>query len=363
MSSTVPVRKIKRAPGIKDVARKADVSIATVSNVLNGTKAVSEPLRLRVLDAVEELDYRANPLGKNLKKGRTNSIAMIIPSITSVFFPPLIKSLQESAESNNYSLLLFGSSGDLEKEKKCVEEAVSHGVDGIFLSSCANPANPKDKKYIDYLIDLNNGSLGIQIICMESALSPMLNAVEANDREGTIIAVEHMISIGRKNIAYIASPQNYQMGIARKKGFTEALKKNGLQEDPDYITEGDYTPISGYECMRKLLNRNIPIDALCCGNDQMAIGAVRAIKEAGLSIPEDIAVIGYNDNAPSGLISPSLSTMHVPKTEMGAESFRLFQRSLADPKATPLRVRLTTELVIRNSTDPSVETVWDLTGW
>jgi len=363
MNNTSSARNIKRAASIKDVALRANVSIATVSNVLNGTKAVSEPLRVRVLSAVEELDYKANPLGKSLKKGRTNSIAMIIPSITSIFFPPLIKSLQQNAETNDFSMLLFGSSGDLKKEKKCVEEAVSHGVDGIFISSCANPSDPKAGPYIDYLCNLKNGNRKIQIICMESALSPYLNAVEANDREGTIQAVEHLLSIGRKNIAYIASPQNYQMGNARKKGYLEALRARGISSDPRYITEGDYSALSGYECMQTLLGSDIPIDAVACGNDQMAIGAMRAIKEAGLSIPGDIAVMGYNDNAPSSLVSPALSTMHVPKTEMGAESFRLFQRSLDDPEAAPLHVRLTTELIIRGSTDPDAGASWDLTGW
>ncbi|MBQ9016614.1 MAG: LacI family DNA-binding transcriptional regulator, partial [Firmicutes bacterium] len=295
-----------RAPGIKDVAREANVSISTVSHVLNGTKAVSEPLRKRVMEAVNELNYQVDPIGRSLKSGRSHSVAVLFPSITSVFFPPLLKSLQKSADQAGYSLTVHSTSGKLEKEKAQVQALTAQRIDGIFVSSCANSHDKKAQDYIQTLKGLHNNGHRIPVICLESALDSALDSVVVNDEQGSEQAVEHLIQLGRKNIAYIAAPQSYAMGRARTRGYVSALKKADIAFRKQYIAEGDYTPLSGYQCMQELLSRDISIDAVAAGNDQMAIGAMRALQEAGRKIPEDVAIFGYNDNFPASLVRPAL---------------------------------------------------------
>lgn len=349
--------------GIKDVARRANVSISTVSNVLNGTKTVSESLQERVMNAVSELNYEVNMVARGLKSGKTNTIAVIVPSLTSVFFPPLLKSIQTVANQNGYSLSVFGTTGRLEREKEYIQMLRSQWIDGILLSSCVDTDAPDSAEYIDMLSDLSVNGHPIPLICLESAIGPKLDAVVMDDKEGLKTATEHLISLGRKRIAYIAAPTTFSMGKSRREGYLAALKQNELPVDSQLIIEGDYSPVSGYDCMNALLARDVGPDAVAVGNDQMGIGAIRAILDAGLRVPEDIAVIGYNDNFPASLIQPSLSTIHVPKTEMGKMAFELFQRRAENPSASRMLVRLNGDLVVRNSTVAGTDTSWDLRSW
>ena len=349
--------------GIKDVARHANVSISTVSNVLNGTKAVSPILQQRVLQAVNELHYEVNMVARGLKSGKTNTIAVVVSSITSVFFPPLLKSIQTAAAKQDYTVSVFGTSGDLKREQNYIQTLKSQWIDGILLSSCVDTSDADTAEYIESLSSLNVNGHPIPLICLESVIGSKLDAVVVDDEEGLKTATEHLISLGRRHIAYIAAPISFSMGKSRRKGYLDALALHNIPANKHLIAEGDYSPISGYHCMQMLLQRNEKIDAVAVGNDQMAIGAMRAILDAGLRIPEDIAIIGYNDNFPASLVQPSLSTIHVPKEEMGQTAFNLFLRRMQNPQASRMLVRLNGTLVTRNSTVPSAQTTWDLYSW
>lgn len=349
--------------GIKDVAKHANVSISTVSNVLNGTKAVSRPLQERVMRAVEELHYEVNMVARGLKSGRTNTIAVIVSSITSVFFPPLLKSIQTAANQKGYTVSVFGTSGDIKREQEYIQALKSQWIDGILLSSCVDPADQNMTEYIDSLSSLQINGHAIPLICLESTVGKKLDAVVVDDKEGLYTATGHLISLGRRNIAYIAAPTSYSMGKSRRSGFLAALKDHEIPCNQRLIVEGDYSPISGYHCMQSLLRTGESIDAVAAGNDQMAIGAIRAILDAGYRIPDDIAVIGYNDNFPASLVQPSLSTIRVPKEEMGQMAFDLFLRRSQNPEASRILTCLNGQLIIRNSTVSSVVTTWMLQDW
>ena len=349
--------------GIKDVAKHANVSISTVSNVLNGTKAVSKPLREQVLRAVEELNYEENMVARGLKSGRTNTIAVIVSSITSVFFPPLLKSIQTAADQKGYTVSVFGTSGDIRREKEYIQMLKSQWIDGILLSSCVDPTDQNMAGYIDSLSTLQINGHSVPLVCLESTVGKKLDAVVVDDKEGLRTAVKHLISLGRRNIAYIAAPTSYSMGRSRRSGFLSALKEHQIPCNHRLIIEGDYSPISGYRCMQALLNTGEPIDAVAAGNDQMAIGAMRAILDAGYHIPDNIAVIGYNDNFPASLVQPSLSTIRVPKEEMGQLAFDLFLRRSQNPGASRILTTLNSQLIVRNSTVSSTVTSWMLQDW
>jgi DNA-binding LacI/PurR family transcriptional regulator len=349
-----------RTANIKDVAEYANVSISTVSNVLNKTKTVSKPLEDRVLEAVKALNYETNPIAKGLKSKKTNTISVIVPSISRIFFPMLLRAIHLEASKFGYTVSIFETQENLEREKDCIHLLKSQWTDGIILSSCADIDDPKSKEYIESLYTLNSGRKKTPIICMEAAISDKLDAVVMDDSLAIEEATNYMISLGKKNIAYIAAPLRFVMGKNRKAGYLTALQKAGLPIRDDYIVEGDYTPKSGYLCMQRLLARMNPIDSLVVGNDQMAIGAIRCIKDSKLRIPEDIAVIGFNNNFPSSLINPSLSTMKVPKDELGAIAFDLLMNRINNPDSPRKLVQLKAKLIIRKSTDIKGDDTWDL---
>ena len=346
---------------IKDVAKSAGVSIATVSNVLNGTKYVSEPLRTRVLKAVDDLHYEVNMIAKGLKSGKTNNLAIIVSSLTSVFFPPLLQSIESIASNHGYTVSVFATGGDLQKEINFVQMLKSLWIGGIFISSCADVSSKKSSDYIKTLSSLQFNNSPIPVICLESELGTKLDAVVVDDEEGISTAVNHLYSIGKKNIAYIAFPEPYTMGKVRKFGYENALKKLGLPFNKKIVSSGDSSPKSGYDCMNALLSSGVKIDAVVAGNDQMAIGAMRAIYDAGFSIPEDIAIVGYDDNFPASLVQ--LSTINIPRDDMGKSAFDLFLRRVENPDSSRMLIRLNGSLVVRSSTVKSAKSDWDLSNW
>ena len=346
--------------GIKDVARDAGVSISTVSNVLNGKKSVSPALKTRVLATVNALGYQANPIGRQLKTGRSPQIAFLVPSITSAFFPEVLKSMQRAADAAGYTISVFGTRGRLEQERRIISLLRGQGFDGILLDSCADVDLPETAEYLAFLERLNSDQSPMHIICVETAISNKLDAVVINDTDGIFKATEHLIKLGRKRIAYIAAPNQYIHAKNRKRGFLAALAIHSISTDHALIEEGDFTCRSGYDAMERILERKQDFDAVVAGNDQMAIGAIRSLKEHGITIPADVAVIGFNGNTPASLITPALSTVSVPKQEMGTLAFELFQRRVAGDKTARMQIQLDGTLVIRQSTDANAASEWEL---
>lgn len=353
----------ERAAGIVDVATHAGVSISTVSNVLNGTKSVSAELRARVLAAVDALGYSANTLAKGLKSGRTNTLCVIVPSIVSVFFPKVLRGMQTAAAENGYSLTICETGENFEKEREIVRTLRLQRVDGLLLSTCCDPQD--NAAYLDELTNLSIDGKRIPVVFFEEAPREGLDAVVVDNKGAERAAAEHLLAGGRRNIAYIAAPmKRFMMGKKRMEGYLAALKGAGIEPDARLQREGDYTPASGYRAMRGLLETGLAIDAVLCGNDQMAVGAVRALLEAGRRIPEDVAVMGFDDNFPATLIDPPLSTVSVPKQRMGREAVELLLWRALEENGAPARtVRLETSVVVRRSTDPKAQSEWDLNDW
>ena len=353
--------------GIKDVAAAAGVSIATVSNVLNGTKSVSPALVQRVMQAVDTLDYRANAIARGLKRGRTQSLCVIVPSIMSVFFPKLLHGMQQAASAHGYSLQIYETDQRLAQEQAILERLREQWIDGILLSTCANPQTDGD--YLQALSRLSVNGRHIPVVCCESAPHPDLDAVVVDHFSAAKDAVAYLLGLGRTRIAHIAAPLRFAMGQARRDGYLAALQAANLPQQEARIAEGDYSPQSGYDRMCELLRgSHQPPDAVFCGNDQMAVGAIRAIQTHGLRIPDDIAVMGFDNNFPSTLISPALSSVAVPKQRMGRESVellitRLEQLQQKETDRSTRIVVLETQRVIRQSTDFHADSDWDLEDW
>lgn len=349
--------------GIKEVAKKAGVSISTVSNVMNGTKPVSPELKTRVLDAIGELQYEVNPVGRGLKSNKTNQVGVIVPSFNQVYFPAVLQGIHEAGVKYGYTILVFETNGDVELEKQHVRFLQHSWSDGIILASYANGENISDRKYIRSLLESGSRKKPIPVVSLENVLDPGIDAVVIDNRKAAAIAVSHLVTLGHQSIAHISAPLRFQIGNLRLEGYRETMKKTGLSVDDDLIAEGDYSPVSGYDAMKKILKKGKKFTAVFAGNDQMGIGAIRALLDEGYRVPEDVAVIGIDNNFPSTLITPSLSSVNLPKFDLGFQAMHLLNERMKDPKRPRTVITLESELVVRKSTSAEGSGTWNLLGW
>ena len=349
--------------GIKEVAKKAGVSISTVSNVMNEKKPVSPELKTRVNEAIEALQYEVNPVGRGLKSNKTNQIGVIVPSFNQVYFPAVLQGINEAGIKYGYTILVFETNGDVELEKQHVRFLQHSWSDGIILASYANGENISDRKYIRSLLDSGNRKKRMPVVSLENVLDPGIDAVVIDNRKAAATAVNHLISLGHKSIAHIAAPLRFQIGHLRLEGFKETMQQAGLAVDEDMIAEGDYSPISGYEAMKKVVKKGKRFTAVFAGNDQMGIGVIRALLDEGYRVPEDVAVIGIDNNFPSTLIVPSLSSVNLPKYDLGFQAMHLLNERMKDPGRPRCVITLESELVVRKSTSSEGSGTWNLVGW
>lgn len=349
--------------GIKEVAKKAGVSISTVSNVINEKKPVSPELKARVNEVIEELQYEVNPVGRGLKSNRTNQVGVIVPSFNQVYFPAVLQGIHEAGIKYGYTISVFETNGDVELEKEHVRFLQHSWSDGIILASYANGENISDRKYIRSLVESGNRKKAIPVVSLENVLDPGIDAVVIDNRNAAATAVNHLISMGHKTIAHVAAPSKFQIGVLRLEGFKETMQQAGLSVDTDLIAEGDYSPVSGYNAMKVLLKKGKKFSAVFAATDQMGIGAIRALLDEGYRVPEDVAVIGIDNNFPSTLITPSLSSVNIPKYDLGYQAMHLLNERMKDPGRPRCVITLTSELIVRKSTSSQGSGSWNLQGW
>lgn len=349
--------------GIKEVAKKAGVSISTVSNVMNGKKPVSPELKARVNDAIEELQYEVNPVGRGLKSNKTNQVGVIVPSFNQVYFPAVLQGIHEAGVKYGYTILVFETNGNVEQEREHVRFLQHSWSDGIILASYANGENISDRKYIRSLVETGDRKKSIPVVSLENVLDPSMDAVVIDNRKAAATAVNHLISLGHRNIAHISAPLRFQIGNLRLEGFRHTMQKAGLTVDDDLIGEGDYSPISGYNAMKEILKKGKAFTAVFAANDQMGIGVIRALLDEGYRVPEDVAVIGIDNNFPSTLITPSLSSVNLPKYDLGFQAMHLLNERMKDPGRPRCVITLESELVVRKSTSREGSGTWNLIGW
>lgn len=345
---------------ITDVAKKAGVSISTVSNVINGTKYVGEELTSRVNQAIIELGYQANEMAASMKRRTTNNIGVILPNIGMVFFPDVLKGIEAAAKEHGYKLFYFSTDYDFEKEQEYLSLLKSSWVDGIILDSCC----PREQlsQYQKTLVS-NVPGKNVPVVTLEAPFTAKeLGVITIDEVKFTREAIEYLIAQGHRDIGLLLGPAHIPMHENNLQGCRQALEKNGLQLRPKNILSGDYFAESGYRAVKEALQKGAGWTALFAANDQMAIGAMKAIKEAGKSIPEDIAVIGADGIYVTTLIEPLLTTVELPRYDMGYQAGKLLLDMIQDPKAGQ-HLQLEGNLVIRKSTDPTAKEDWILTGW
>lgn len=323
---------------IKEIAEIANVSSATVSKVLNGKdKYISEATRQRILEIVEREGYIPNAIAKSLKMKSTKTLGIIIPDVMNLFFSELARGVEDAAEIEGYSVILCNSDNKSSKEEKYIQVLQEKMVDGIILTASELSVSRSLKKRNTPLVLLDRD------ILMEEEVGRIV----VDNEEGGYKATEFLISKGCKNIGFISSDAITKSSGQRLNGYKRALLENGLKFDENKIFLQSYTIETGYEGIKALLKNN-DLDGICCGNDLIAIGAMNALKEKNIKIPEDVKVIGFDDIQISQYVDPPLTTIKQPTYQLGKEAVNMLIEMIEKGNVNKDRT-LKTELIERGS--------------
>lgn len=346
---------------IIDVAKRAGVSISTVSHVINGTKFVGKDLTDRVLCAIDELGYHSNEMAASMKRRETRNIGVIFPNIRMVFFPDVLEGIEKAAKEYGYKLLYFSTDYDFEKEKEYLQLLKSSWVDGIVIDSCC--ALSEVEEYQKVLIS-NPAGKTVPVVALETPFtSDKLSIITFNQIKYTKESVEYLIAQGRRKIWLLVGPQDLPVYEDTMNACISVFIEHDLSFDANCVLYGDYFAESGYTAVKKALENGADIDAIYSENDQMAIGAMKALKEYKKRIPEDVAVIGADGIFAASLIEPSLTSVELPRNELGYKSIQLLMKMITEHPDRGEHVELEGKLIIRKSTDSSIEEEWNLKGW
>ncbi len=329
---------------IKDIARRASVSVATVSYVLNDTRYVSPELRARVIEAIEELGYRPNLVARSLRQSRTRTIGLIVPDNSNPFFAEIAKGVEDSGFDVGYSVILCNSNAMPERELAYLEMLSAKQVDGIiFIATTAE---------VRHIRPLVEGGIPAVIFYRDSSDMDVDRFMIDNHQAG-YLATEHLIELGHEHIACIQPASATTPSALRVTGFKRALDDHGLRYDEALMPRGDNLISGGQRIGAQLLASGREFTAVYAGNDAMAIGCIRALRDQGVRVPDDVSVIGTDDIMLASVFEPSLSTIAQPKYEAGRQAVdMLMDRLRGDYEGGPRQIQLDIQLVIRDSTAP-----------
>jgi LacI family transcriptional regulator len=328
------------ANSIKDVAARAGVSIATVSHVLNRTRGTRSSTRERVLAAVEELGYSQNQAARNLARGQSSLLGLIISDIRNPFFPEITSGFQDHALAHAMDALVLNTNYDPQRTLNAVRRLIGLQVPGVaVLTSQVDPAVadllPRSGVASVYL-DLGRVDRNISNIVVDYA-------------SGISEALAHLVGLAHKRIGYIGGPLSLPSAQVRRRAFMESAVQMGIE--PARVIDADFTVRGGYQACQEMLRESAPT-AIVTGNDLTAIGVLHRAYDAGLRVPDDLSVAGFDDILFSEYTQPALTTVAVPRTEIGQLAFQALWEMIHDPDHEGREFRVGTRLVVRQSTRP-----------
>jgi DNA-binding LacI/PurR family transcriptional regulator len=330
-------------PRLEDVAQRAQVSISTASRALSRPELVAAETVGRVLKAARELGYQPNQVARSLRTRVNQTIGLLVSDILNPFHATLAKGLQDAAFDHGYHLLLCNTDEDPTKEAAYLRLFQSNQLRGFVIVP-----TERSRRLLQEFSDIP------VVEADRTSGLPNLHAVLADNLSGTRQAVEHLIQLGHRKIAIIAGKPDVTTGVERLEGYLQTMRAFGLEVNPRWIVHGNHREEGGYRAARELLNLppNDHPTAWFVINNEMTAGAVRAIREAGLHIPKDLSIVGFDDSRWAQLMDPPLTVVDQPAYDLGYTSgeilFKLFERASPPPKV----VRLHTQLVVRSSTAP-----------
>jgi LacI family transcriptional regulator len=333
----------EQAVTLRDVAARAGVHPATASRALNPETRllVKEDTARRVLEAAELLGYHPNPVARSLRTRRSHTVGVIIPDLTNPLFPPIVRGLEDRLAAAGYVALIANTDGDGERERLVFERMRARHADGIVLAT-AHLSDP-------LLAEAARTGLPV-VLVNRMAQDHSLPSVSVDNESGMRMAVAHLIALGHRHIAHIAGPQEVSTGLYRYRGFVSAMEAHGLAADPGLIPVAKaYSIEEGTRCTRVLLDHG-GCTAVAAANDMLAVGCFAALDEAGLSCPEDLSVVGFNDMPFIDRLRPPLTTIRFPHYQVGTEAAQLLLEQISDGGGPVKVLYLAPELVVRGST-------------
>ncbi|MDW8325162.1 MAG: LacI family DNA-binding transcriptional regulator [Anaerolineales bacterium] len=325
---------------VKDVARHANVSIATVSRIINNQGTVSPEIRERVLAAIQALDYRPSRVARRLRTNSTFVIGLVISDIQNSFYTSLTRGVEDVASANGYSLLLCNTDEDPQRERKYLEVMHEENVAGIILASATEGGH--DTRLIQ---------ASIPVVALDRVLTDVsVDTVLVDNIAGARQAVEHLISRGHRRIGAILGERPITSSIERLEGYVQALSHAGLPVDPNLIRRADLRQADdSTRCALELLNLPERPTALFTGNSLITLGTLRAIQAAGLHIPRDIALVAFDDIPWGELLNPPLTAIRQPTYQLGKTAAEMLLARIAEPDRPVTQVRLPVEFIVRAS--------------
>jgi LacI family transcriptional regulator len=330
---------------IYDVARRAEVSPATVSRVVNGHANVDPALAERVRAAMRELRYRPNAVARNLRRSRTTLWAVIIADIGNPFFTALVRGVEDVAQGAGYSVVLCNSDDDASKEDQYVDAALAEQMAGVIISPSGDAAN------VNRLIDAR-----VPVVVIDRQADDVrADTVLVDNEHAAELATTHLIESGYQRIACITGPHSDFTADQRLLGYRRALESHGRAFDPELVRYADFREQGGYRAMAGLLTLRPRPDAVFAGNNMTTVGAMECLVDSGIRVPEEMGVVGFDDVPWAHLVRPSLTTVAQPTYELGRTAADLLSQRIANPNRAPSTITLNTKLQIRDSSVRGVD--------
>lgn len=332
---------------IKDVAKEANVSIATVSRVVNGKDRVKKETREKIQRAIDKLNYVPDQAARTMINKKTRTIGMVVPVLSNEYWAKLAEFIQRKLLKKGYTLIVSTSYYESESDNPCLSTFLERKVDGLIAGTLTKNMEEDISEYLERFIKQD-----IPIVSF-SSVKNNITSITGDDLTSSIEAVEHLIRLGHKQIAFIGS---LSTGIERELGYRNALMLNNMAVNEDLIISNRKDHVRnftqyGYHCVRQLVLENKEFSGLFCSNDLIAIGAIKALDELGLDVPSDKAVVGFDDIDMAGLYRPALTTVKQPIEEMAATAVDILLEQIENPIERYLQKNISfpMELVIRQS--------------
>ncbi|HET7628555.1 MAG TPA: LacI family DNA-binding transcriptional regulator [Bacillales bacterium] len=327
---------------IKDVAKLADVSISTVSRVLNNSAQVDEQKRRKVLNAVEALNYQPNALARGLISGKTKTLAVMISDVKSLYFPELLHGMEEAARDEGYNLMICGMNRDHKTILSYLQILNEKRVDGIIFTS--EPVYPDYQEIFE--------QMGIPVLLVSTqSMEYEIPSIKINDEQAAFDAADYLISLGHRKIGMISFPLSDPIaGLPRYQGFMRALRKNGLEAPDDGCEIAPHWFQNGSQATKKLFAKHPDLTAVFAASDELALGAISALTEMGKTVPGDVSVVGFDNLRISQMCIPKLTTIAQPLDEIGHKAIEKITALIDGNDLGPLREIVSHELIERDST-------------
>ena len=344
---------------MRDIAAEAGVSVSTVSAVLNGNKFVSPLLQRKVDDAAARLEYSVQ---KREEMQRPSSgVAVILPGVYSVFFPPLLSGIEDVAMENHFLPVLCDTNRRIDSEYNALKTCVASGIKHVILDSVCDVE--REAAYFGEIKREMIEKHGISVVLLEREMKDeAFRSIYVDNYHASYSVTEHLIERGCTRIAHIRGSHEFPHTMVRAQGYQDALRDHDIPFDKQLMQHGDFSTSSGHRVVSEMFTKGVKFDGIFAANDQMAIAAMKVMLQHGLRIPEDVAVAGFDNLVVASMVTPSLTTVQYPVYQMGYRAMQMLV-DCARGEEGPRKVQLETKLMVRQSTDQSQTPDWDLQFW